>query len=97
MLCVVRRETGLSSRSMTSEEIANFVNVVLDLNGEDAIRSHSFKSTTLSWAAKYGMDEPSRTLLGHHELQSQSLAKGGCLRWCITGVNGAGTLWKGTS
>ena len=31
--------------------------------------SHSLKHTTLSWCAAYGMDEPARTLLGHHELQ----------------------------
>ena len=33
------------------------------------------KHTTLAWCSAYGMDEPSRTLLGHHELQgSKSMA-----------------------
>jgi hypothetical protein len=36
---------------------------------DDKLSSHSFKHTTLSWASAYGIDEPARTLLGHHELQ----------------------------
>ena len=32
------------------------------------VTGHTLKATTLSWAAKYGLDEPTRTLLGHHQL-----------------------------
>ena len=37
--------------------------------------SHSLKHTRLSWCSSYGMEEPLRTLLGHHELPgSKSMA-----------------------
>ena len=36
--------------------------------------SHSLKATLLVWASRYGMDENSRTLLGHHALPGDSLA-----------------------
>ena len=56
-------------RPCTTEEIGTFLNRMLKTNMENAITSHSLKHTTLSWCAAYGLDEPSRTLLGHHELQ----------------------------
>ena len=38
-----------------------------------SISSHSLKHTTLSWAAKWGMDKYIRTLLGHHSAGGKSL------------------------
>eukprot|EP00435_Cladocopium_sp_Y103_P025039 s3838_g6.t1 len=59
----------LCQRACTSEEISAFVNRVLGISESEKVSSHSLKHTTLSWAASYGIDEPARTLLGHHELQ----------------------------
>ena len=64
----------LGTRHISSEEIGDFLNHMLGLHGEGVVTSHCMKATTLTWCAKYGLDEPARTLLGHHELQSQSLA-----------------------
>ena len=72
-LCRPPAGEGFLRRSVTSTEIGDFMNLVLGLEGHDVISSHSLKSTTLSWAAKYGLSEPTRTLLGHHELGSKSL------------------------
>ena len=33
---------------------------------------HSAKATVLSWLAKYGVDEDSRTVLGHHVGKNQN-------------------------
>ena len=64
----------LGTRHLSSEEVGDFLNHVLGLTGERVVTSHCMKTTTLTWCAKYGLEEPARTLLGHHELQSQSLA-----------------------
>ena len=45
----------------------------MELSGEECVTSHSLKCTTLSWCSKYGLDEPTRTLLGHHELPGKSM------------------------
>ena len=69
-LCRAASHGGvLCKRPCTTEEIGTFLNRILKTNVENAITSHSLKHTTLSWCAAYGLDEPSRTLLGHHELQ----------------------------
>ena len=60
---------SLCRRSCTTEEIGNFANKFLKTGGESAISSHSFKHTALAGCSAYGLDGPSRTLLGHHELQ----------------------------
>eukprot|EP00435_Cladocopium_sp_Y103_P019260 s3819_g4.t1 len=60
---------GLCRRSITTEEVGAFLNRFLSTPKDSQISSHSLKHTTLSWCSAYGMDEPSRTLLGHHELQ----------------------------
>jgi len=66
---------GLYARSCTSEEIGAFINKLLKTGSDNSISSHSFKYSTLVWCSAYGLDEPSRTLLGHHELQgSKSMA-----------------------
>ena len=56
-------------RSYTSDEVSAFINKFLKSADSDKLTSHSFKHTTLSWASSYGIDEPARTLRGHHELQ----------------------------
>ena len=56
----------LCERGCTSDEITTFLNVLLK-TGPRAT-SHSLKHTTLSWSSAYGIDEQSRTLLGHHAL-----------------------------
>ena len=69
-LCKAPSHDGsLCRRSCSTEEIGTFLNKVLKTNQETCVTSHSLKHTTLSWCAAYGMDEPARTLLGHHELQ----------------------------
>ena len=60
-------------RSVTTSEVTDFLNIVLGLSGSECITSHSLKCTTLSWSSKYGLDEPTRTLLGHHELPGKSI------------------------
>ena len=59
---------GWMDRSVTSEELSAWLRSVLERGGFDvsSISSHSLKHTTLSWAAKWGMDKYIRTLLGHH-------------------------------
>ena len=64
----------LGKRALASDEISDFANECLGLEGTTQISSHCFKSTTLTWSSKYGLDEAARTLPGHHELPSQSLA-----------------------
>ncbi len=56
----------LCERGCTSDEITAFLGVLLK-TGPRAT-SHSLKHTTLSWSSAYGIDEESRTLLGHHAL-----------------------------
>eukprot|EP00435_Cladocopium_sp_Y103_P027056 s3870_g6.t1 len=60
---------ALCKRSCTSGEISEFLNRILKTREGERVSSHSLKHTTLSWSSSYGIDEPSRTLLGHHELQ----------------------------
>ena len=66
---------GWMSRSVTSEELSAWLRSILERGGFDVseISSHSLKHTTLSWAAKWGMDKYIRTLLGHHSTGGKSL------------------------
>ena len=65
----------LGVRSCTSDEISSFINRVLNTGDSEKLTSHSLKHTTLSWSSSYGIDEPARTLLGHHTLEgTQSMA-----------------------
>ena len=65
-ICRAPQSDGsLSTRSVTSEEIGDF---------DECVSSHSLKRTTLAWAAKYGLPEPTRAMLGHHEIPGQSMA-----------------------
>ena len=56
------------ARKVTSAETGKLLRAALDLEDEkpNKIRSHSLKVTMFGWAAKGGMDLPSRRILGHH-------------------------------
>lgn len=75
-LCRALTGSGLvGKRSCTSNEISKFLNAFLKTDNSNRVTSHSLKETTLCWAARYGIDENSRLLLGHYELTgSKSLA-----------------------
>lgn len=73
-MCRPPTNGSLGTRHLSSEEVGDFLNHMLGLHGESVVTSHCMKATTLTWCAKYGLEESARTLLGHHELQSQSLA-----------------------
>jgi len=60
---------ALCARSRTSEEVSVFINKFLKTGEGNSVLSHSFKQATLVWCSAYGLDEPSRMLQGHHELQ----------------------------
>ena len=64
----------LARGSCSSEDIGAFLTRLLELPDQDAIASHSMKATTLAWAAKFGIDESARLLLGHHSVGGRSLA-----------------------
>ena len=53
---------------LTSAECSALLRRALKLSGNDAaaIRSHSLKTTPLSWCCKYGVSLETRRLLGHH-------------------------------
>lgn len=60
-----------TNRPISSGEATHFMREVLEAGGLSseearAFSSHSLKSTVLSWACKWGMDIPTRRLLGHH-------------------------------
>ena len=63
-------ETGKSwrQRYLTSEEGAEFLRLVLNVPKKSGrrISSHSLKSTTMSWASKFGISLESRAILARH-------------------------------
>ena len=61
----------LCERGCAPDQITAFVNVLLE--GGPRVTSHSLKHTTLSWSSAYGIDEQSRTLLGHHAVREARL------------------------
>ena len=76
----VDKDLNLFKRSTISAEASDMLRFFLldpdaqDTWSVDAKSSHSLKATLLVWASRYGMDENSRTLLGHHALSGDSLA-----------------------
>ena len=62
----------LLKRGLTSSETTGMLRAVtlsldqLNSNGRFEISSHSLKSTTLSWCAKYGLSGATRSILGRH-------------------------------
>ena len=76
-LCRATRPDGtFTVRALTSAEGSSMMNDYMGIKKGDAAEtmSHSLKATTLVWAARFGMDEPSRLLLGHHSTKENSLA-----------------------
>ncbi|CAE7827505.1 RE1 [Symbiodinium sp. CCMP2592] len=59
---------GWLSRSVTTSEAGAWLCKILDKGGQPSqgITGHSLKSTTLTWACKFGFDKYSRLQLGHH-------------------------------
>ena len=55
-------------QTMTASEIGEFLRQALNVETtrRNKTRSHSCKSTILSWLAKYGTELPLRRLIGHH-------------------------------
>ena len=73
-ICRAPRADGvLGERRCFFEEIVTFTNRLLSATTDSRVTSHSFKHTTLSWCAAYGLPEASRSLLGHHEVSSKPL------------------------
>jgi hypothetical protein len=76
LLPAVRLE-GWGREAMTSDEASNWLHEVLFQHGVSAemlpaYTSHSFKSTPLSWCAKFGIDSDHRRFLGHHSKPGDS-------------------------
>ena len=60
--------TAWYKRALTSEEGADFMRKILDApkTFDRRISTHSFKSTLISWTAKYGLPDTSRAVLARH-------------------------------
>ena len=68
LLCRFDGDGQPVAQSMSSSEIGEFLRQVLGLETlkRNKVRSHSCKATVLSWLSKYGVDLPTRRLVGHH-------------------------------
>ena len=55
-------------QELTSAECSQLLRRALKVEGDEAtvVRSHSLKTTPLSWCCKHGLDLSTRRLLGHH-------------------------------
>ena len=76
-VCRATRADGtFTCRALTSAEGTSMLNDFIEAvaGSADETTTHSLKSTTLVWAARYGMDDKSRCLLGHHTTKENSLA-----------------------
>ena len=66
-------EGGFTKRPLSSAEASSMINGFIGAAGKSiATTSHSLKSTTLVWWARYGIDATSRAMLGHHSIQDKS-------------------------
>ena len=64
-----------TKRALTTAEASSMLNAFLEIeNSSRATTSHSLKATTLVWAARFGIDDECRAMLGHHALKEHSLA-----------------------
>ena len=55
------------NQSVSSSELGAFIREALQIPSDQRlVRGHSLKTTCLSWAAKYGLPQHTRRLLGHH-------------------------------
>ena len=65
-----------TQRATTSEELGSWLRAVLEGGGFanlDKVTGRSCKATTLSHLAKWGADEPTRAILGHHSSKGKSV------------------------
>lgn len=62
-----------SKRSVSTAEASDLLTDFLKVKGEK-MTSHSLKTTTLVWAARFGLSDRSRAILGHHSIKDQSMA-----------------------
>ena len=71
-----RSDGGFTKRPITTDEISSMLNRFLGYSPKSPCytTSHSMKTTLLTWSARYGLGEKTRTLLGHHSLREDSLA-----------------------
>ena len=68
-------EGEFTKRALTTAEAGSMLNAFLEIeNSPRATTSHSLKATTLVWAARFGIDDKCRAMLGHHALKEHSLA-----------------------
>eukprot|EP00435_Cladocopium_sp_Y103_P074587 s23_g49.t1 len=68
LLCRFNLAGEATPQELTSAECTSLLRRGLRVVGEEAesLRSHSLKTTPLSWSCKFGLDLPTRRLLGHH-------------------------------
>ena len=68
LLCSFQQDGTPNERSIGATEIGKLLRSLLGVEDQmrNAIRSHSLKSTVLSWLAKAGVPLPIRRLAGHH-------------------------------
>ena len=64
---------SFSKRSVSTSEASGLLADFLKVKDEK-MHSHSLKSTTLIWAARFGLSDRSRAILGHHSIKDQSMA-----------------------
>ena len=61
---------SLCKRGLSSSEVTKFLRLLFEDNecraGEPRLSSHSLKATALSWASKFGLPIPDRSILGRH-------------------------------
>ena len=59
-LCRAIKSSGeLTARHLTTSEVTDLLNHFFKTTDDNRLSSHSLKETTLSWSAKYGIDEDS--------------------------------------
>ena len=70
-LCAPNYSGGWMPRRISTGEISLWLRDILvsqglELESVQRLTSHSLKTTILSWCAKFGMDTPTRRIVGHH-------------------------------
>ena len=64
-----------TKRPLSTSEASDMLNDFLEIMGtDDETTSHSLKSTTLVWCARYGLGDKERAMLGHHAIKENSMA-----------------------
>ena len=77
-ICKALDSSGkFNARPLGSKEASELLVTFLEAKGATVnpkTSSHSLKATLLAWAARRGLSENDRVVLGHHSLKSDSLA-----------------------